>query len=67
MSTGKAHTVLTVSKPAMNIQIKVPKPKPFDGGKKDAKSWLKQVKKYFLAAGLSEWDDMHSAKMNAIA
>ena len=41
ISTGKVLTVFLVSKVSMNIQIKVPEPKEFDGEKKDAKSWLK--------------------------
>ena len=44
----------------MNIQIKVSEPKPFDGKKKDAKYWLKQVKRYFTAARLNKWSDKHS-------
>ena len=40
-STGKVHTAVPVSKVSMNIQIKVPEPKAFDGEKKDAKFWLK--------------------------
>ena len=51
----------------MNIQIRVPEPKAFDGEKKDAESWLKQVKRYFIAAGLNEQSDEHNAQMNAIA
>ena len=51
----------------MNIQIRVPELKAFDGEKCDAKSWLKQVKRYFIAAGLNEQSDEHNAQMNAIA
>ena len=40
-ATGKVYTAVPVSKVSMNIQIKVPEPKAFDGEKKDAKSWLK--------------------------
>ena len=40
-STGKVHTDVPVCKVSMNIQIKVPEPKAFDGEMKDAKSWLK--------------------------
>ena len=35
--------------------------------KRDAKSWLKQVKRYFIAAGLNERSDEHNAQMNTIA
>ena len=51
----------------MNIQIRVPEPKAFDGEKRDAKSWLKQVKRYFIAAGLNERSEEHNAQINAIA
>ena len=51
----------------MNIQIRVPEPKAFDGEKPDAKSWLKQVKRYFIAAGLNERSDEDNDQMNAIA
>ena len=40
-STAEVHTVVPISKPSMNIQIKVLEPKPFDGEKQDAKYWLK--------------------------
>ena len=50
----------------MNIQIRVPEPKAFNGEKRDAKSWLKQVKRYFIAAGLNERSEEHNAQMNAI-
>ena len=60
-STGEVHTAVPVSKVSMNIQIKVPEPKAFAGEKKDAKSWLKQVKRYFTAAGLNERSDEHNA------
>ena len=53
--------MVPVRKVSMNIQIKVPEPKAFDGEKKDAKSWLKLVKRYFIAAGLLEWDDVNNA------
>ena len=45
----------------MNTEIKVPEPKAFDGEKCNAKSWLKQVKRFSIAAGLLEWDDAHNA------
>ena len=69
MTTSKVSTsaAVPVSKVSMNIQIKVPEPKAFDREKKDAKSWLKQVKRYFTAAGLNERSDEHNAQMNAIA
>ena len=51
----------------MNIQIRVPEPKAFDGEKCDAKSWLKKLKRYFIAAGLNEQNDKHNAQINAIA
>ena len=51
----------------MNIQIRVPEPKAFNGEKCNAKFWLKYVKKYFIAAGLNERSDEHNAQMNAIA
>ena len=35
--------------------------------KKDAKSWLKQLKRYFIAAGLNEADAGHDSSMNAVA
>ena len=40
-ATGKVYTAVPVSKVSMNIQIKIPEPKVFNGEKKDAKSWLK--------------------------
>ena len=39
--TGEVYTAEPVSKFSMNIQIRVPEPKAFDGEKQDAKSWLK--------------------------
>ena len=50
----------------MNIQIKVPEPKPFHGEQQNAKSWQKLAKRYFIAADLSEQDDVHNAQMSAI-
>ena len=51
----------------MNIQIRVPEPKKFNGEKQDAKYWLKLFKRYFIAAGLNERSDKYNAQMNAIA
>ena len=51
----------------MNIQIRVPEPKAFDGEKRIAKSWLKSVKRYFIAAVLNKWSNEHNTQMNAIA
>ena len=64
MFTGEVHNSVSVTKPSMNIQIK--EPKPFNGEKQDAKSWVKEVKRYFIAAGLSKQDDVHNAQMNKI-
>ena len=41
MSTGEVHAAVPVNKVFMNIQIKVPEPKVFNGKKKYANSWLK--------------------------
>ena len=60
MSTREVYTAAPVSKLSMNIQIKVPEPKAFYGEKCNAKSWLKNVKRYFIAAGLSEQYDMYN-------
>ena len=63
---GEVHTVDPVTKLSMNIPIRVPELKMFNGKKPNAKSWLKKIKKYFIAAGLLEQDNMHNAQMNAI-
>ena len=39
--TGKVNTAVPVTKASMNIPIKVPEPKPFNGEKQDTKFWLK--------------------------
>ena len=39
--TAEVHTATHSIQSRMNIQLKVPEPKAFDGDKKDAKSWLK--------------------------
>ena len=39
--TGEVQTADPVNKFSVNVQIKVPEPKLFDGGKCVAKSWLK--------------------------
>ena len=40
-STSEVHTAVQVTKPSINIQIKVPEPKAFDGKKKEANYWPK--------------------------
>ena len=50
ITAGEVHTALPISNTTIYIQLRVPEPKAFDGKKKEAKSCLKQVKKYFIAA-----------------
>ena len=47
------------------MQVKIPEPKAFSGERKDAKTWLSRLDRYFAACGWQEAS--HTAQMNAIA